>query len=212
MGKSVKNLGFKFRVKLNCQRLRKRGRAACRRPMRPSCELPESPIAGVSTLDRERRGYRQLRSRTQCLLDATERAWCPVTPTESLRKTYLYRAPVIGTNPSHAYRACLNFGMAGLMARDYVKLPQPCLTTMHQAARRELPRRTPLHVRIAADRPVTARPAESRMGKGKGALAYWEAALKPGVVLYEICDMRQEPKRLMVALSKKTCLRLKLLR
>lgn len=212
MGKSVKNLGFKFRVKLRCQRLRKRGRAASRRPVRPSCTLFESATLRSLTSHQGRRSHRQACLRLQGPLDATKRAWCPVTPTRSTLKVYAYHAPITSVNPSHAYRTCLNFGMAGLMTRDYEKLPQSCLNVMHQAARRELPRRTPLHVRVAADRPVTTRPAESRMGKGKGALAYWEAALKPGAVLFEVCDMRHDPKRLMAALGKKTRLRLKLLR
>ena len=41
-------------------------------------------------------------------------------------------------------------------------------------------------IRIFPDKPVTAKPAETRMGKGKGALEYWVASVKPGRILYEI--------------------------
>ena len=41
-------------------------------------------------------------------------------------------------------------------------------------------------IRIFPDKPVTARPAETRMGKGKGALDHWVAVIKPGKILFEI--------------------------
>ena len=41
-------------------------------------------------------------------------------------------------------------------------------------------------IRIFPDKPVTAKPAETRMGKGKGALEYWVASVKPGRILFEI--------------------------
>jgi large subunit ribosomal protein L16 len=41
-------------------------------------------------------------------------------------------------------------------------------------------------IRIFPDKPVTAKPAETRMGKGKGALDYWVASIKPGRILFEI--------------------------
>ena len=41
-------------------------------------------------------------------------------------------------------------------------------------------------IRIFPDKPVTAKPAETRMGKGKGALDYWVASVKPGRILFEI--------------------------
>ncbi len=41
-------------------------------------------------------------------------------------------------------------------------------------------------IRIFPDKPITAKPAETRMGKGKGALEYWVASVKPGRILFEI--------------------------
>ena len=41
-------------------------------------------------------------------------------------------------------------------------------------------------IRIFPDKPITAKPAETRMGKGKGALEYWVASIKPGRILFEI--------------------------
>ena len=47
-------------------------------------------------------------------------------------------------------------------------------------------------IRIFPDKPVTARPAETRMGKGKGALDHWVAVVKPGRVLFEIDGVTRE--------------------
>ena len=47
-------------------------------------------------------------------------------------------------------------------------------------------------IRIFPDKPVTARPAETRMGKGKGALDHWVAVVKPGRILFEIDGVSKE--------------------
>nr|YP_010903915.1 ribosomal protein L16 [Hypnea musciformis]WCH56966.1 ribosomal protein L16 [Hypnea musciformis]WCH57166.1 ribosomal protein L16 [Hypnea musciformis] len=49
-----------------------------------------------------------------------------------------------------------------------------------------------LWIRIFPDKPVTARPAETRMGSGKGAPEYWVAVIKPGHILFEISGVPQE--------------------
>ena len=47
-------------------------------------------------------------------------------------------------------------------------------------------------IRIFPDKPITARPAETRMGKGKGALDHWVAVVKPGRILFEIDGVTKE--------------------
>ena len=47
-------------------------------------------------------------------------------------------------------------------------------------------------IKIFPDKPVTAKPAETRMGSGKGALEYWVAVVKPGRVMFEIADVPEE--------------------
>jgi len=47
-------------------------------------------------------------------------------------------------------------------------------------------------IRIFPDKPVTARPAETRMGKGKGALDHWVAVIKPGRILFEVDGVTRE--------------------
>ena len=50
-----------------------------------------------------------------------------------------------------------------------------------------------LYIRIFPNKPVTARPLETRMGKGKGEPDHWVAVVKPGTVLFEIAGMRRTP-------------------
>ena len=50
-------------------------------------------------------------------------------------------------------------------------------------------------IKIFPDKPVTAKPAETRMGKGKGAVEYWVAAVKPGRVMFEIAGVPEETAR-----------------
>ena len=80
----------------------------------------------------------------------------------------------------------LAYGDIGLVATD------PCWVTSQQieAARIALTRYTKrggqVWIKIFPDKPVTAKPAETRMGSGKGAPEYWVAVVKPGRVLFEV--------------------------
>lgn len=62
-------------------------------------------------------------------------------------------------------------------------------------------------IKIFPDKPVTAKPAETRMGSGKGALEYWVAVVKPGRVLFEIAGVPEETAReaLRLAMHKLPC-------
>ena len=62
-------------------------------------------------------------------------------------------------------------------------------------------------IKIFPDKPVTAKPAETRMGSGKGALEYWVAVVKPGRVLFEIAGVPEETAKeaLRLAMHKLPC-------
>ncbi len=85
----------------------------------------------------------------------------------------------------------VDFGEFGLKALE------PCWMTNRQieAARvamtRYIKRGGKVWIRIFPDKPVTKKPAETRMGKGKGAPEYWVAVIKPGRVLFEIEGVTQ---------------------
>jgi large subunit ribosomal protein L16 len=57
---------------------------------------------------------------------------------------------------------------------------------------REMKREGQVWIRIFPDKPVTKKPAEVRMGKGKGAPEYWVACVKPGTILFEVAGVKQE--------------------
>ncbi|MBN2169734.1 MAG: 50S ribosomal protein L16 [Candidatus Krumholzibacteriota bacterium] len=86
-----------------------------------------------------------------------------------------------------AYRGNkISFGQYGLQAQE------PCWITSRQieAARvaitRHVKRGGKLWIRIFPDKPITLKPAETRMGKGKGNPEYWVAVVKPGRILFEL--------------------------
>ena len=61
-----------------------------------------------------------------------------------------------------------------------------------EAARIAVKRNGKVWIKIFPDKPVTAKPAETRMGSGKGALEYWVAVVKPGRVMFEIAGVPEE--------------------
>ena len=87
------------------------------------------------------------------------------------------------------------YGDFGLVATE------PCWLTNNQieAARiamtRYLKRGGRVWIKIFPDKPVTKKPAEVRMGSGKGATEYWVAVVKPGRVLFEVADVSEEMAR-----------------
>ncbi len=89
----------------------------------------------------------------------------------------------------------LAFGEFGLQALD------PCWMTSRQleAARRAIVRRVrrtgKLWIRVFPDKPVTVHPAETRMGKGKGAVDHYVAVVKPGRILFEITGVNEQEAR-----------------
>lgn len=57
---------------------------------------------------------------------------------------------------------------------------------------REMKRRGKMWIRIFPDKPITAKPAETRMGKGKGSVDHWVAVIKPGRVMFEVSGVTAE--------------------
>ena len=90
---------------------------------------------------------------------------------------------------------------------------EPCWIRSNQieAARiamtRHVKRGGKVWIKIFPDKPVTAKPAETRMGSGKGALEYWVAVVKPGRVLFEISGVQEDVAReaLRLATHKLPC-------
>ena len=90
-------------------------------------------------------------------------------------------------------------GGVDVTAGDYgLQAIEPGWVTARQieAARRvivrEMKRRGKMWIRIFPDKPITAKPAETRMGKGKGSVDHWVAVVKPGRVMFEVSGVTAE--------------------
>lgn len=92
-----------------------------------------------------------------------------------------------GSRSGTAWRgATVEFGEYGLQALERAWVTTTQIEACRVALSRHMKRRGKLWIRIFPDLPVTARPPETRMGKGKGAPATWVAVVKPGRVLFEL--------------------------
>ena len=83
--------------------------------------------------------------------------------------------------------ATLAFGTFGVKARDEVWMSARQIESARQAMTRHMKREGNVWIRIFPDKPITAKPAEVRMGKGKGNPEGWAAVVQPGRILFE-CD------------------------
>ena len=94
----------------------------------------------------------------------------------------------------------LNFGEFGLQATECGMVSAKQIEAARIAMTRHVKRGGRIWIRIFPDKPFTKKPAEVRMGKGKGAPEGWEAVIRPGRILYEMQgvnkDMAQEAFRL----------------
>ncbi len=82
--------------------------------------------------------------------------------------------------------ASVDFGEFGLKALEPCWLTNRQIEAARVAMTRYIKRGGKIWIRVFPDKPVTKKPAETRMGKGKGAPEYWVAVVKPGRVLFEI--------------------------
>ncbi|MBN1676488.1 MAG: 50S ribosomal protein L16 [Kiritimatiellae bacterium] len=91
--------------------------------------------------------------------------------------------------------AALSFGEYGLkaMVRGWVKAAQ--IEACRVAVNRHLKRKGKLWVRVFPDKPVSKKPLETRMGKGKGEPEFWVAVVKPGRVLFELAGVTEQLAR-----------------
>lgn len=92
-----------------------------------------------------------------------------------------------------AYRGSdLNFGEFGLQAVECGKISSKQIEAARIAMTRYAKRGGKMWIRIFPDKPFTKKPAEVRMGKGKGAPEGWQAVVKPGKVIYEMEGVTRE--------------------
>lgn len=95
----------------------------------------------------------------------------------------------------------LSFGSFGLKALTPERVTARQIEAARRAITREMKRAGRLWIRIFPDVPVTDKPAEVRMGKGKGAVEFWVARVKPGRIMFELGDVDEELARRAFALG-----------
>lgn len=102
-------------------------------------------------------------------------------------KRIKYRKQQKGRLKGKAHRGNkVSFGVVGLKALEHGKLTNQQIEAARVAMIRHIRRGGKIFIRIFPDKPITAKPAETRMGSGKGSPVGWCAPVKPGKILYEI--------------------------
>ena len=111
-------------------------------------------------------------------------------------KRVKYRKQFRGRMKGKATRGTeVSFGDFGLQALEPAWITSRQIEAARRAIVRHVRRRGKYWIRIFPDKPVTAKPAETRMGKGKGAVDHWVAVVKPGRVLFELAGVSEEQAR-----------------
>ncbi|QBD83638.1 50S ribosomal protein L16 [Ktedonosporobacter rubrisoli] len=113
-----------------------------------------------------------------------------------------YRRQHRGRNRGEALRGnVLSFGEFGLQALESCWLEARQIESARIALTRYMKRGGKVWIRVFPDKPVTAKPAETRMGSGKGAPDHWVAVIKPGRVIFEISGVSEEIAKEAVRLA-----------
>ena len=98
-----------------------------------------------------------------------------------------------GTMTGKAQRGnTITYGEYGIVAMEPCWIKSNQIEAARIAMTRHIKRGGKVWIKIFPDKPVTAKPAETRMGSGKGTLEYWVAVVKPGRVMFEISGVSEE--------------------
>jgi len=98
----------------------------------------------------------------------------------------------------------VSFGEYALKATTRGRITARQIEAARRAMTRHVKRGGKIWIRVFPDKPITNKPLEVRMGKGKGAVEYWVAQIKPGKVLYEIEGVSEELAREAFELAPQT--------
>jgi large subunit ribosomal protein L16 len=101
-----------------------------------------------------------------------------------------------GKNAGLSKAACfVQFGDFGIQALGRGKITQRQIETCRVVINRYFNRKGKVWIRIFPDKPITKKPAETRMGKGKGGVDHWAAPVRPGRILFEVGEVSLEDAR-----------------
>ncbi|NVM21849.1 MAG: 50S ribosomal protein L16 [Desulfobacterales bacterium] len=111
-------------------------------------------------------------------------------------KKVKYRKRQKGRMKGAAYQgSSLNFGEFGLQALECGRMTAQQIEAARISMTRHVKRGAKIWIRVFPDKPITKKPAETRMGKGKGSPEGWLAVVKPGRILYEMEGISSELAR-----------------
>ena len=117
-------------------------------------------------------------------------------------KRVKYRKQMKGRMRGHATRGnTVAFGQFGLMTLEPAWISSRQIEAARVAMTREMKRGGKIWIRIFPDKPITKKPAETRMGKGKGNPEGWVAVVKPGRVMFELEGVTVEVARRALQLA-----------
>ncbi|MGD0961283.1 MAG: 50S ribosomal protein L16 [Methylomonas sp.] len=107
-----------------------------------------------------------------------------------------FRKQHTGRNNGTALRgSSVSFGEYGLKSISRGRMTARQIEAARRAISRHVKRGGKIWIRIFPDKPITKKPLEVRMGKGKGSVEYWVAQIKPGTMLFEIEGVSEEIAR-----------------
>jgi len=119
-----------------------------------------------------------------------------------LPKRTKFRKVQTGRNRGLAIRGSkVSFGEYALKATGRGRMTSRQIEAARRALTRKVKRGGKIWIRVFPDKPITAKPLEVRMGKGKGAVEYWVCQIQPGRILYEIEGVPEELAREAFALA-----------
>ncbi len=111
-------------------------------------------------------------------------------------KRVKHRKQMRGSMKGKALRGnTISNGEFGLVATEPAWIKSNQIEAARVAMTRYVKRGGQVWIKIFPDKPVTAKPAETRMGSGKGAVEYWVSVVKPGRVMFEIAGVPEEAAR-----------------
>src|SRR2546423_14000113 len=117
-------------------------------------------------------------------------------------KRVIYRKQQRGRTKGMAQRGnSVAFGDYGLMALEATWVTSRQIEAARRAITHHVKRGGKIWIRIFPDKPVTAKPAETRMGSGKGAVDHYVAVVKPGRIMFEIGGVSEEVAKEAVRLA-----------
>jgi large subunit ribosomal protein L16 len=107
-----------------------------------------------------------------------------------------FRKQHTGRNNGTALRgSSVSFGEYGLKSVSRGRMTARQIEAARRAISRHVKRGGKIWIRVFPDKPITKKPLEVRMGKGKGSVEYWVAQIKPGTMLFEIEGVSEELAR-----------------